>query len=88
MKIVITEKQLKLILSKEIGDIDEESTTPSTSTPPPPTTSTSSSSSTASSYPSVTKWESGVTRGPGNPIGNTKWADNYKITRGKGNPLT
>ena len=92
MKIVITEKQLKLILSKEIGDIDEESTTPATSTPPPTTStsssSSSSSSSTASSYPSVTKWESGVTRGPGNPIGNTKWADNYKITRGKGNPLT
>lgn len=85
MKIVITEKQLKLILSKEIGDIDEESTAPATSTPSTPPTSSSSSTS---SYPSVTKWESGVTRGPGNPIGNTKWADNYKITRGKGNPLT
>jgi hypothetical protein len=91
MKIVITEKQLKLILSKEIGDIDEESTTPATSTPSTPSTPSSSSigsSSTASSYPSVTKWESGVTRGPGNPFGNTKWADNYKITRVKGNPLT
>lgn len=38
-------------------------------------------------YPSVTKWETGVTRGPANPIGNTKWKDNYKITRGKANTL-
>lgn len=38
-------------------------------------------------YPSVTKWETGVTRGPANPIGNTKWRDGYKITRGKANTL-
>jgi len=33
------------------------------------------------------KWESGVSRGPGNQIGNTKWSDSYNITRGKANPL-
>lgn len=38
-------------------------------------------------YPTVTKWESGVTRGPANQIGLTKWKDSYKITRGKANTL-
>jgi len=38
-------------------------------------------------YPTVTKWESGVTRGPANQIGLTKWADIVKITRGKANTL-
>lgn len=36
-------------------------------------------------YPTVTKWETGLTRGPGNPIGNAKRQD--KTTRGKGNTL-
>ena len=38
-------------------------------------------------YPTVTKWESGATRGLANPIGLTKWRDVYKITRGKANTL-
>jgi hypothetical protein len=38
-------------------------------------------------YPTVTKWESGVTRGPANQIGLTKWRDVAKITRGKANTL-
>lgn len=40
-------------------------------------------------YPQVGKWESGVTRGPGNQIGITKWADvvGAKLNRGKANPL-
>jgi len=38
-------------------------------------------------YPSVTKWETGITRGSANPVGNTKWSDSYKITRGKANTL-
>jgi hypothetical protein len=40
-------------------------------------------------YPEVGKWESGVTRGPGNQIGITKWADvvGSKLTRSKGNQL-
>jgi hypothetical protein len=38
-------------------------------------------------YPTVTKWESGVVRGPGNQIGLTKWRDIVKITRGKANTL-
>lgn len=38
-------------------------------------------------YPTVTKWESGVTRGPANQIGNTKWSDIVKLNRGKANPI-
>jgi hypothetical protein len=33
-------------------------------------------------------WNTGVQRGPGNPVGPTHWADTYTITRGKANPLT
>lgn len=39
------------------------------------------------SYPTVTKWESGATRGLANPVGLTKWREVYKITRGKANTL-
>lgn len=38
-------------------------------------------------YPTVTKWESGLTRGPANQIGKTKWSDIVKINRGKANTL-
>ena len=36
----------------------------------------------------ASKWETGLTRGPGNPIGVTHWADSYSLSRGKGNPLS
>jgi hypothetical protein len=36
-------------------------------------------------YPTVTKWETGLTRGPANPISNEKRQD--KVTRGKANTL-
>ena len=49
-------------------------------------TSTSSSGG-GSKYPTVTKWETGVVRGPANQIGNTKWSDIVKLTRGKANPI-
>ena len=38
-------------------------------------------------YPTITKWETGLTRGPANQIGNTKWADIVKLNRGKANTL-
>jgi hypothetical protein len=41
----------------------------------------------AAEYPTVTKWESGATRGPANQIGLTKWRDIVKVTRGKANTL-
>lgn len=44
-------------------------------------------SSAPSGYPTVTKWETGIARGPANQIGNTKWRDSHKIVRGKANTL-
>ncbi len=39
-------------------------------------------------YPTVTKWETGIVRGPANQIAaNVKWADIVKINRGKANTL-
>jgi hypothetical protein len=38
-------------------------------------------------YPTVTKWESGVARGPANQIGVTKWHEIVKLNRGKANTL-
>ena len=50
----------------------------------------SSSQSSNGGYPAVDKWESGITRGPANPIGITKWSDvvGVKLTRGHANPLS
>ena len=97
---VITEKQLRKILSKEVVKEQTPSSTPetsssdaTTSTPSGDAGSTSTggeSSSSASSYPSVEKWESGATRGPANQVAVTKWSDivGGSIKRGKANPLT
>jgi ADP-ribose pyrophosphatase YjhB (NUDIX family) len=66
-------------------DIDEQEAAATSTT----STSSTPSSSGAQGYPDVGKWESGVTRGPGNQIGVTKWSDivGAKLTRGKANPL-
>jgi len=50
---------------------------------------TADASTTQQTTTSATKWESGVTRGPANQIGNTKWSDTVGSTlkRGKANPL-
>jgi hypothetical protein len=63
----------KYTKSKTDGEIGEQEAAASTPT--------------ASKYPTVTKWESGVTRGPANQIGLTKWRDVVKINRGKANTL-
>jgi len=47
----------------------------------------STSGGTKPAYPTVTKWESGVTRGPANQIALTKWSDVVKLNRGKANTL-
>ena len=47
-----------------------------------------SSTSTGAAYPTVTKWESGLTRSVANQIDyKAKWKDLNKITRGKANTL-
>lgn len=44
--------------------------------------------STGAVYPTVTKWETGLTRSVANQIDyKAKWKDLYKITRGKANTL-
>jgi hypothetical protein len=86
MKLGLTEKQynhlLTVISEMELGEQAE---------PPPsePETGTSGKQAGGQGYPQVGKWESGVTRGPGNQVGVTKWADvvGSKLNRGKGNQL-
>lgn len=86
MKLVISEKQLKLILSKkELGqEIDEQDSADAA-----PSDGTSSTQSGGEGYPEVGKWESGVERGPANQIGISKWSEvvGSKIERGKANPI-
>jgi hypothetical protein len=60
----------------EMNEEGEESTDTTTDT------STDTSSDTGSA---ITPWESGVSRGPGNPITSAKRED--KTTRGKANPI-
>ena len=86
MKLGLTEKQynhlLTVISEMELGEQAE---------PPPsePETGTSGKQAGGQGYPEVGKWESGVTRGPGNQVGVTKWSDvvGSKLNRGKGNQL-
>ncbi len=84
MKIIVTEKQMKLITGNVIDDLSEEEDTASAQ----PSAGTSSSGS-KQGYPEVGKWETGVTRGPANQIGVTKWSDvvGSTLKRGKANPL-
>jgi hypothetical protein len=89
MKVALSEKQLKLITSMVEADGD---TSASSGADTASTASSSQSSGTQSSkagYPAVDKWESGITRGPANPIGVAKWSDvvGAKLTRGHANPL-
>lgn len=88
MKIEVSEKQFDRIL-KNITETQEVSEQDSTTPSPEPTAGTSSTQSGGQGYPSVGKWESGVTRGPANQIGITKWADivGANLKRGKANPL-
>lgn len=86
MKLQISEKQLKLILSNQVESELGEQEAPVN---PEPTAGTSSTQTGGQGYPEVGKWESGVTRGPGNQVGVTKWSDvvGSTLQRGKGNPL-
>lgn len=87
MKIEVSEKQFNKILKNitENQEVSEQEDTPN----PTPQAGTSSTQSGGQGYPSVGKWESGVTRGPSNQIGVTKWADivGVNLKRGKANPL-
>jgi len=89
MKVLLNEKQLKLLLSKELEE--QDTTQPIAGTDPSsaqPKTGTSSTGS-KQGYPEVGKWESGVTRGPSNQVSVTKWSDivGSSLKRGKANQL-
>lgn len=86
MKLALSEKQYEhlLTLVSEI-ELEEQGGAPAAE----PEKGTSDKQSGGQGYPQVGKWESGVTRGPGNQVGVTKWADvvGAKLTRGKSNQL-
>ena len=81
MKLGLTEKQYNNLLTL----LQEQAEAPAAE----PEKGTSDKQSGGQGYPAVGKWESGITRGSGNQIGVTKWADvvGSKLTRGKANPL-
>lgn len=87
LKILINPLQYKILESKIKGEVKEQGETGTPS--PQPTAGTSSTQSGGQGYPQVGKWESGVTRGPSNQIGTTKWSDivGSVLKRGKANPL-
>lgn len=72
MKLGVTEKQLKFIV-KEISRSESVMEVED------------SASGGSAGYPEVGKWESGVTRGPANQIGLTKWSDIVGSTLKRGN---
>jgi hypothetical protein len=86
MKLQINEKQLNTLISNSKKEIKETETGAPSATP---VAGTSSTQSGGQGYPQVGKWESGITRGPGNQIGVTKWSDvvGSVLKRGKSNPL-
>lgn len=87
MKIIISEKQYKLLLGDKTQKLDmsEQGEDPAAAQP----TAGTSSAGSKEGYPEVGKWESGVTRGPANQVGVTKWSDivGSTLKRGKANPL-
>ncbi len=88
MKLSISERQLKYIVSEKVEnqEIEEQDVNPADAQP---SAGTSSTQSGGQGYPQVGKWESGVTRGPANQVGVTKWSDvvGSVLKRGKSNPL-
>jgi len=88
MKLLITEKQLKKLVStitdEELEeDLDEQDMTDAAAGDSTPKSGASDYQSGGEGYPEVHKWESGVSRGPDNQVGNTKWSDvvGSKISR-------
>lgn len=81
MKLGLTDNQYKNLLTL----LQEQAEAPAAE----PEKGTSDKQAGGQGYPAVGKWESGVTRGPGNQVGVTKWADvvGAKLNRGKANPL-
>lgn len=77
LKYLIKRAILEEVKNKEL---DEQDT-------PPADGGDAAATATKPDYPTVTKWESGVVRGPANQIALVKWSDIVKVTRGKANTL-
>jgi hypothetical protein len=86
MKLQVSEEQFKKIISNLNN---EEMTEQESPVSPEPAAGTSSTQSGGTGYPEVGKWETGITRGPANQVGVTKWSDivGANLKRGKSNPL-
>ena len=87
MELCLTETQLRNLIkntlkTKELGEQE-------TPVNPEPKSGTSDKQKGGSGYPEVGKWESGVTRGPANQVGVTKWSDvvGANLKRSKANQL-
>jgi hypothetical protein len=76
-QIIYLLKRYTISNNKENGEIGEQDAA-----------TTDTGASAGGAYPTVTKWETGLTRSVANQIDyKAKWKDLYKITRGKGNTL-
>jgi len=83
MKIVLSEKQLEKLIK---SSVNQEVTEQDDASAAQPSAGTSATQSGGEGYPEVSVWESGVSRGPANPIGNGAMEDRIK-ERGKANKL-
>jgi hypothetical protein len=75
----------QIMFGKKVDDQDEDEIEMEFSEEETTTDTSSSGAGASQGYPSVTKWESGATRGKANPIANNKWESG--VTRGKANTL-
>jgi hypothetical protein len=86
MRLQITEDQFNRMISKlkKSDEIIEQEETAGE-----PTSGASATQSGGEGYPEVGKWDSGITRGPANQVGITKWSEvvGANLKRGKSNPL-
>jgi hypothetical protein len=94
MKVSITERQLKYIISKKVKEKelaeDDAASGSSEGAGGKPQAGTSDKQSGGSGYPEVSKWGDivKITRGVANPIDyKLKWEDEVEITRGPDNQL-
>ncbi len=87
MKFQFTEEQFNRIIKEvtENQEVKEQEEVPKAE----PEKGTSATQSGGDGYPEVGKWETGITRGPANQVGVTKWADivGVNLKRGKANKL-
>jgi hypothetical protein len=89
MRILLKESQLIKLLEKHSNEIKKDITLKKEEQDVTEQETGASQASTTQGYPEVGKWESGVTRGPANQIGLTKWSDvvGSVLKRSKANQL-